>query len=262
MSTPREQLAELLATSRTEAGYDSQSAFAKALHISRPVVSKAENPVCPIPSTALLTSWSGMTGVPLDKLTDLAKRCRSGTPEWFVSYRQAEGEATMLRSWGSDICPGLTQTESYARCVLSAQPFTPDALAELLQARIERQGVLSRAFYVVIIAAEVLARNMGGPAVMAEQCAHLARLAELPNVTLHVVPADTNHGSWAGFDMASRDGLTTVSFTTGTDDVSTNSTDRADKALQTFERILGLALTPVDSLAFVRTQEEMWKSQI
>lgn len=262
MGTPREQLSELLAKARIGAGYDSQGAFATALHVSRPVVSKAENPSCPIPSLPLLKSWAGATRVELEKLTELADRCRSGTPAWFMNYKQAESEATTVRSFGCLVVPGLLQTESYAREVLSAEPFTPEALAELLRTRIARQRVLSHAFYVAVIDARVLTECTGSPTIMAEQCEHLISMAELPNVTILVVPENTNHGCRASISMATRDGHTTVSFGTFTDDISTDSPERCDHALRAFERVLSYALTPADSLAFIREQAKAWKDRI
>lgn len=262
MSTPREQLADLLRQTRIDAGYASQGALASRMKVSRPVISRAENATAAIPSQPLLTSWSGVTGAPLDKLNDLAERCKSGTPAWFMPYRQAESEATTLRSWAPLIFPGLTQTEAYAREVITGEPITPRQLAELLQARIERQTVLRRAFYTVVIGASVFDNCVGGPQIMADQCAHLIELAELPNVTILVVPAGTNHGAWGALDIATREGLSTVCFSTATDDLTTNAADRCERAQRTFERILALALTPDASLSFVRTQEERWKTQI
>lgn len=262
MPTPREQLAEQLAKSRIDAGYTSQGALATALHVSRPVVSKAETATAPIPSVPLLTAWSGVTGVALGKLTELAERCRSGTPSWFMSYKQAESEATTHRSFAPLIVPGLAQTEAYARAVISGDPVAPAVLAEMLRTRIERQQVLSQAFYVAIIAEEVLARDMAGPAAMAEQCEHLLALAELPNVTIYIVPAGANHGAWGACDMATREGHTTINHTTFTDDISTDSPDRCDRALRAFERVLGYAMSAADSIAHIRQQAEMWKSTI
>lgn len=158
--------------------------------------------------------------------------------------------------------PGLVQTEAYAREVMTGEPIAPSQVAELLQARIERQRVLRRAFYTVILDAGVLTRCMGSPQIMADQCAHVIELAEQSNITLHIVPADTNHGAWAALDIATRDGLSTVCFSTATDDLTTNAADRCDRAHRTFERILGLALTPAASLAFVREQEAQWKQRI
>jgi hypothetical protein len=163
---------------------------------------------------------------------------------------------------GTPHSSGLEQTEGYARAVLSAEPYTPDKLEELLTARLERQQVLQRAYLVSILDAGVLSRCIGSAAVMAEQCAHLVTLAERSNIALHVVPEGTNTGSWGALDIASRDGLATVNFSTATDDVTTTATERVDRAMLAYERILGYALPKPASLDFVRQQEEQWKAQI
>src|SRR2546421_11517746 len=109
MATPREQLADLLRQSRIEAGYGSHGALARKLHVSRPVVTKAENPSNPVPSDAILAAWARATGAPLDTLIDLARRAKSGTPDWVMPYRQAESEAQTVRSWAPLVIPGLLQ---------------------------------------------------------------------------------------------------------------------------------------------------------
>jgi transcriptional regulator with XRE-family HTH domain len=238
----------MLRQSRLDAGFDSHGALAKTLNVSRPVISKAENPVHPVPSDALLAAWANETGADVAQFTELAQRAKSGTPDWFVPYRQAESEATVIRSWAPLIVPGLEQTEGYARAVLGAEPYTPEQLDGLLTARLERQQVLQRAYVVSIIDAGVLVRCIGSAAVMAEQCAHLVELAERPNIALHVVPEGTNTGAWGALDVASRDGLATVNFSTATDDVTTTATERVDRALMAYERILGYALPKPASL--------------
>jgi transcriptional regulator with XRE-family HTH domain len=260
--TPREILAQTLRQARIDAGYDSQGKFARELHKSRPVVTRAENADQPVPSADVIESWADVTGVDLEKLTDLAERCRSGTPDWFMPYLAAESGATLLRSWAVVIVPGLLQTAPYSRAVLSGEPTTPERLTELVEARTARQRVLQRAHLVAVIEASVLSRLMGDATIMADQCAHLATMAERPNIALHIVPAGTNHGAWAGLDIASRDGLVTVDFTTATDDIPTTAAKAVDRAMTTFERVLGHALPPDASLDFVRQQEEQWKQQI
>jgi hypothetical protein len=260
--TLREQLATLLRDSRIDAGFESQGALAKQLTVSRPVISKAENPVHPVPSDALIVAWAGATGADAAQLIDLAQRARSGTPDWFVPYLTAESGANVIRSWAPLIVPGLEQTEGYARAVLSAEPYTPAELDGLLTVRLQRQHVLETAYVVSIIEAGVLRRCIGSAAVMAEQCAHLVELGERPNIALHIVPEGTNTGSWGAIDIASRDGLVTVNFSTGTDDVTTTATDRVDRALMAWERILGAALAKPASLDFTREMEERWKQQI
>ena len=261
MPTPRQQLAGILRQSRLEAGLGSHGALAKRLNVSRPVVSKAENPAQPVPSDALLAAWAGATGAPQDRLTELAQRAKTGTPEWFMPYLTAEAQATALRCWGPLVVPGLLQTESYARASLAVEPYSPERLAELVAARMDRQQVLERARLTAIIDAAVLRRCIGSASVMAEQCAHLAAMAERPDIVLHVVPEGANVGLWGAFNIAARDGLATVNLTT-IRDVSSTAPDLVDETTQAWELILGAAMARAGSVDFVRTQEETWKTGI
>jgi len=252
--TPREQLASLLKRSRTEAGFDSHGALAKHLNVSRPVVSKAENPTQPVPSDALLAAWAGVTGTPLAPLTDLAQRAKSGTPEWFMPYLTAEATATTLRFWGPLVVPGLLQTEGYAHAYEQSD--------EVVAARLERKRVLGRARVTAVIDHTVLLRSIGSPHVMAEQCEHLATLVESQTVRLHVAPEGANVGLAGAFGIAGKDGMATVSLTTAIRDVTSTAADVVDDTLNLFEVILGASLPEVASLEFLRTQEEIWKTQV
>jgi transcriptional regulator with XRE-family HTH domain len=259
--TPREQLAETLRQARLEAGFESHGALAKRLNVSRPVVSKAENPANPCPSDAVLAAWAGATGVGLDTLTDLAQRAKSGTPEWFVPYRQAESEATTLRFWGPLVVPGLLQTEGYARALLSVETYTPDQLDELVAARMERQQVIGRTYLTAVMDAHVLQRRVGSSAVMAEQCGHLLTMAARPKIRVHVVPEGANVGTWGAFGIAARDGILTVNLTT-IRDVSSTAPDLTDETMRAFESILAASMPRAESLDFISTQEEQWKTQV
>ncbi len=254
MPTPREQLATILKQSRFDAGFESHGSLAKKLNVSRPVVSKAENPAHPVPSDAVLAAWAGATGAPLDTLTDLAQRAKSGTPEWFMPYLTAEAQATTLRFWGPLVVPGLLQTEGYARA--------HEQSADIVAARLERQRVLGHARVTAVIDHTVLQRRVGSSQVMAEQCAHLAARAESQVIRLHVVPEGASVGLAGAFGIATRDGISTVSLTTAIRDVTSTAADVVDDTLNLFDVILGASLPAVASLEFLRTQEETWKAQI
>jgi transcriptional regulator with XRE-family HTH domain len=258
--TPREQLADVLRQARLDAGFESHGALARRLNVSRPVVSKAENAGHPVPSDALLAAWAGATGVALETLTDLARRARSGTPDWFMSYRQAEAEASILRCWSPLLVPGVLQTESYMRAVLSVEPYTAEQLDELVAARLERQVVIGRAYLTAVIDQHVLHRLIGSAAVMAEQCARLAVLAERPDIAVHVVPEGTNVGLWGGFNLATRDNTATVGLS-AIEDVTSTSPGLVGKVTVAFERILGAAVPRVGSYELIRSAEEQWKTQ-
>lgn len=261
MATPRERLAGILRQSRIDAGYGSHGALARRLNVSRPVVSKAENAAHPVPSDAILAAWAGATGVALDTLIDLAQRAKSGTPDWFMSYRQAEAEAQTLRCWAPLVIPGILQVESYAHAVLSVESYTPTLLAELVAARLERQSVIGRAYLTAIIDHQVLNRPIGSPTIMAEQCAHLAATAERSEVAVHMIPEGTNMGLWGAFDLATRDSTTTVCLTT-LEDVTSTAPGLVVKALRAYEQILGAAIPRAESLDLIQTAEERWKAQI
>lgn len=262
MGTPREQLAAMLKKARLGAGYDTHGALAKALTVTRSVVSKAENPRMPVPSEDLLTRWAGATGESLDKLTDLARRAKSGTPEWFVQYRLAEAEATTVRCWGPLIVPGLLQTGRYVREVLklSVEPYTPEKTDELLAVRLERQEVLGRAHVSAVIEHTVLDRCLGSAEIMAEQCAHLATLAEQPRTRVYIVPDGANVGLDGAFNLAARDGNVTVNLTS-VRDVSSTDSGLADECMRTFEQLLASSMDQARSLDFIRQAEDRWKER-
>lgn len=208
-------------------------------------------------------AWSRVTGVPLDKLTDLAKRCKSGTPDWFMPYKGRESEATTIRCWSPFVVPGLFQTQDYARALLATTPYSPERLDELVSARMERQHVIGKAYLVGVIDARVINDVcMGSPAIMADQCSHLAFLAERPDVSLHVVPAGRNPNMSGGFDIASNDdGASIVRMDAALQDVTSTAIGLIEQAARNFERLLGLALPPDETIEKIRQAQERWKQQ-
>jgi hypothetical protein len=261
VATPREQLASVLRQGRVDAGYKSHGALAKVLNVSRPVITRAESASHPVPSDALLATWAAATELDLDVLTDLAQRARSGTPDWFMPYRQAEAEASTLRYWAPLLVPGPLQTAEYMRAVLSVEDYTAERLDELVSARLERQAVIGRAHITAIIDQHVMYRPIGSATVMAEQCAYLVSLAERPGLALHLIPEGTNMGLWGGFALAARDGAVTVCLN-AMRDVTSTAPDLVDTAMQNYERLLGAAVPRSESHDRIMEAEQRWKSQI
>jgi transcriptional regulator with XRE-family HTH domain len=250
----------MLRDARIAAGIGSQSALAKRLHVSRPLINRAESPTQPLPSDAVLRAWAGVTGLPLDKVLELIERIRNGTPDWFMDYLIAESNATLLRSWAPTVVSGLFQTADYARAVLSVEPYSPDKLAGLVASRMSRQSVIGRAYVTAIIDQMVLERRIGSPAVMAEQCAHLAGLAERQDIALHVIPHGRNLGLWGALDLATRDNSVTICFT-AIEDIPSTSPSLVAKVSQAWERLLGAALPRDESLKLTVEATERWKTQ-
>jgi transcriptional regulator with XRE-family HTH domain len=114
----------------------------------------------------------------------------------YATYIGLEAEAEALSCYSMGVIHGLLQTEAYAHHVIQAalmriQP--PSAVGRRVAVRATRQAVLTERdeplrFWSIIDEA-VLNREIGGSEVMRAQYERLLELAELPNVTLQVMPA-------------------------------------------------------------------------
>ena len=116
-------------------------------------------------------------------------------PGWFEMYVRLEQAASVIHGYQVQFVPGLFQTEEYARAVIAADAVGEAAhdVEQRVQLRMARQKLLtepnSPQFRAVLDEGAV--RRTYGPArVMRGQLEHLAALADLPNVTLQVLPFD------------------------------------------------------------------------
>jgi transcriptional regulator with XRE-family HTH domain len=146
-----------------------------------------------------LLALYGAAGDDREALVQLAREAR--TRGWWHAYREVftgafvglEADASSLRAYQALLVPGLLQTERYARAVIRA--MRPDAddseLSRRVSARMERQRLLTDSSppeYWAVMDEAVLHRTVGGREVMAEQLIRLIEVAELPQVTVQVVP--------------------------------------------------------------------------
>ena len=119
------------------------------------------------------------------------------------AYVGLEAAADRIRAYEALVVPGLLQTEGYAQAMIhAARPdISPGEVDKRVRVRMSRQSLLSQDdppdFWVVLDEA-VLHRPVGGTGVMRQQLVHLATVAELPNVTLQVLPFAA--GAHAGMD--------------------------------------------------------------
>jgi hypothetical protein len=119
--------------------------------------------------------------------------------EDYQQFIGLEHEATTMDIWHVDVVPGPFQTEAYARQIISSysrvEPVAPGMIGRLVKVRMRRQQILDRdKLQVEIVLDEsVLRRRIGDDAVMYEQLQRLAKDADRPNVTLHILPLDAQH---------------------------------------------------------------------
>ena len=129
----------------------------------------------------------------------------SEVPAWFKPWSEHEMNSKTLRAWSPGNLNGLLQTEGYARALNGVEPrVTDEQVAERVANRMARQQrVLFRddppeAWFLVSITS---LRNM--PADLAgNQLRHLLEVAQLPRVTIQVVPECWHAGLPAGFIVA------------------------------------------------------------
>lgn len=139
----------------------------------------------------------------------LESRQWSATPPWFRDWiEEHERRAVSLRIWQPSSLSGLLQTEGFALALLRTFPGATGAqVDERLAARMARQAILTReqpappmAWFLVDEAA--LRRRVESAPIMANQLERLLTLAELPNVTLQVVPNVEHPALTGGFSIA------------------------------------------------------------
>jgi transcriptional regulator with XRE-family HTH domain len=115
-------------------------------------------------------------------------------PSWFDLYLGLESIAEKIDSYDALVIPALFQTPGYAEHVV--RTAEPDLSGDVVDQRVEltmaRQDVLTRhpdpPTVTTVLDESVLHRPAGNDIVLAEQLAHLLKLAERPNVTVRMLP--------------------------------------------------------------------------
>lgn len=143
------------------------------------------------------------------------------TPERFLMdapsrYPALETEASAIRSFDIAVLNGLLQSADYARAMMRSL-FTRHSnpeLDRLVELRLRRQQALYAGEQPLRLEAvldeAVLRRMVGDPGLMAAQLAVILERAELPNVTVLVLPFD------AGFHRAHMGSFVVMEFPAGT----------------------------------------------
>jgi transcriptional regulator with XRE-family HTH domain len=190
------RLREAVGITPEHAGYE--------IRASRSKISRLENGRVKLKSrdvTDLLTLYGVTDEDTRTKFLELVRQSNAADwwrkysdilPDWFETYVGLEAAAATIRSFEVQFVHGLFQTEDYARAVTRLRKAAPDDEVERRVAlRLKRQELLGRPnppYIWSVMDEAVLRRAVGGPAVMRAQFQHLIEVAELPHVTLQVVP--------------------------------------------------------------------------
>jgi hypothetical protein len=114
-------------------------------------------------------------------------------PVWFEPYLGLEASAERIRTFDLQFVHGLFQTEAYARAVttIGLRRAPASDVDRRVRVRMRRQELLTAADpprIWSILDEAALRRPVGGPKVMREQLHRLVEVAQLPSVTLQVIP--------------------------------------------------------------------------
>ena len=189
------QLREGRGVSREEAGEAIRASGAKISRMERGRVGLKERDV-----RDLLTFYGVTDPAEREQILSLVSRATTPgwwheygdvTPRWFEMYLGLEQSASILRTYEAQFVPGLLQTPEYARDVITLGPWSPAEAERRIELRLRRQQLLTRAdapAFWAVVEETVLRRPAVSEEVLRAQVEHLVRMADLPNVTLQLVP--------------------------------------------------------------------------
>ncbi len=202
-TTRRRQLGAEMKRLRDRSGLTLEEA-GTAANVSRATVNRYESATGPVRWLVVkaLCEAYGASEDEREIAVELAKSAKiqgwwqsatDSPPEVIKPLLTLEDEATELWYFNSGYVPGLLQTRDYAMAAhRGSEPrASEEALSSGVEMRMKRQEILRRArppHVWAILDEAVIRRQVGGPAVMADQLNHLLGLIEGPNVTVQVLP--------------------------------------------------------------------------
>ncbi|GAA1948904.1 helix-turn-helix domain-containing protein [Kitasatospora viridis] len=210
----------------------------------------------------------------IKQLTSLARKSRQpgwwqsygdALPEWFKAYVGLEEDASAIRTYESELVPGLLQTEEYFRAVVRATvPVSYEEAADAgdrrIALRMQRQEILSRPnppLLWAIINEAVLRRPVGSPEVMRAQLEHLADVADArQNVMVQVLPfsAGAHPAMTQSFSLLSFKDIPGSIVYSESPTSSTYTEKPADTEYhqRVFDRLMASAVQPEKSVLWLR----------
>lgn len=194
-------------------------------------------------------------------------------PGEYAAFLYAESEAESVWTWDPQMVPGLLQTADYARAVMlrweDVFPVPPGDIDRRIEGRLLRQQILHRDPPFVLSAVideSVLYRRLGDDTIMHKQLERLTKMAELPNITIQIVPLKGEQSISTGafiymrfaqvHDVPLHD-IAVVEHLSGSDYVE----DDGDtyQYYRLFKSLASKALAPRDSLSLImKTAQENW----
>lgn len=185
----------------------------------------------------------------------------SDLPEEYTAYISFEAEASGVRNYESLFIPGLLQTEDYALAVVrgTLPSATDGEVADRVQARMERQGVLTKDAPLklwAIVDEAALRRVVGGSEVMQAQLLRLAEAVKTPNITFQVIPFGAGAhpgmpGSFVLMDFSDPMDTDLIYIDSMAGDLFLEADADVRRYASVFDNLRAIALSPDDSACLI-----------
>ena len=263
-------LSETLTRLRKSAGLTGDR-LAAMLEWPRSKVPKLENGR-QMPTEADLRAWAEATGHPeaVPELLDLLDEAQSVHRQWRHRLRgghaalQAEFDAIVragkrIRNFEVMFVPGLLQTAEYARCraleAVRVKGAAADGVEAAVTARMRRQDVLydaGKTFEFVVTETAFRLLPCSRP-VMLAQLDRLMTASTLANVTLGIIPFDTELNVAPEVGFLTVDDRTIVEIPSGYDETVGRESAEYDRI---FDLLMAEALTGEEARRLIATAAE------
>ncbi|MFJ4687113.1 Scr1 family TA system antitoxin-like transcriptional regulator [Streptomyces sp. NPDC088789] len=189
---------------------------------------------------------------------------REAFPDWSQKFIAESRRAVVIREYAASLVPGLLQTETYARAVLSVgRTLTSrQQLDERVTLRMGRQVRLAapdRPELWVILDEAVLRRPVGGPVALREQMTRLLEAAEQPHITLQVLPFEQGEHDVMGgsLNLLTMPDGSEIAYTEGAHYGQLVEEPAEIRGFElAYDRLRAIALPPLMSLDMIRSVME------
>jgi transcriptional regulator with XRE-family HTH domain len=184
-------------------------------------------------------------------------------PNRYLTFIAYEAEATQLYHFEPMLVPSLMQTPAYAKEIIRAGDEDQDldrVISQRTESIIERQELLTARQPPLqvdaLITEAALMLTIGDTAVMREQLDHIIDVANLPNVTLRVLPLA------AGAQFAAHSGFQVLTFDdqeppagyveTLVGELFLESPREIQRLTRLYDRLAMVARSPHDSIKYLK----------
>ncbi|MFJ3985590.1 helix-turn-helix domain-containing protein [Streptomyces fungicidicus] len=248
---------------RTAAGL-TQAELGARTHVVSTRITQIERASGARPTLALARALDTALGAD-DLLVDLWPYVyREAFPDWSRRFMEHSERAVAIRQYAAHLVPGLLQTESYARAVLSVGRTlgSREQLEERVDLRLGRQQRLraaDRPDLWVVLDEAVISRPVGGQAVMRGQLTRLKEASAEGHITVQVLPFDQGEHDVMGGSLTvlSMPDSSEIAYTEGAHyGQLIEDPDEVRRLALSYDRLRAAALPPLMSLDMIRSVME------